>query len=521
MKRGIALVLLFLGTSCQQFPRNPADRFPWLALLAFLNSCSGSASMTTLARGHRFGSGNLDQWNSVTSDSAGNIYLAGTFFNTQDFGVDFGTSNSKTPGVNSAGAITKLNSSGVYQWTHIYYDAANATTLTRIAAAPDGSVYAVGSFQSAGQNFAADFGGTDTKVSAGTTDAFVTKITSTGSYGGTWTISGAGANGDSATAVAVDSSGNVYVGGGYHGTANLAAAFGGTDSNTSAAASANPFLIKFSSSGTYLLGRVIDAGVGASSITAIAIDSSGNVYYGGTFNSGGANFRLSYGGTDMKASQAGTADGFVSKMNADGSYGGTWRFGGGSADALTGLAVDSSGTLHAAGFFLGTVNFALDFGSTVNRTANGASDDGFYVSMTPSGAGTLNSVRIFSSSTAVQDRVNAVACDCVGNVYLAGFYSGSMNFAQDFGGTDNKTNTGTREAFVTRIDTGGAYNITRVFKGTNQKEILGVAAFSDSSLGVSGGYTASPFDMGTDFGTSLSKTHSGGGVYDGFFAQIR
>jgi hypothetical protein len=92
----------------------------------------------------------------------------------------------------------------------------------------------------------------------------------------------------------------------------------------------------------------------------IATDPLGNVYIIGSFQ-GTVNFGADFGSTYTKTS-AGDNDIFVTRIDADGTYGWTKRIGGALADSGRGITISSSG-IYITGDFQDTVNFGADFGT--------------------------------------------------------------------------------------------------------------------------------------------------------------
>ena len=113
------------------------------------------------------GTGN-DRAYGVAVDGSGNVYTAGDFTGT----VDFGAGN-----VTSAGSddvfVTKLNSSGVHQWTTTF-GGTGVDDSYSVAVDGDSNVYASGSFTGT-----VDFGAGNV-TSAGSSDVFVVKLNSAG-----------------------------------------------------------------------------------------------------------------------------------------------------------------------------------------------------------------------------------------------------------------------------------------------------------------------------------------------------
>ena len=54
------------------------------------------------------------------------------------------------------------------------------------------------------------------------------------------------------------------------------------------------------------------------------------------------------------------------------------------------------------------------------------------------------------------DSCYAITTDFSGNVYVTGFFSGTVNFGLDFGTTDNKTSAGQGDIFIAKLESGEA-----------------------------------------------------------------
>ena len=93
---------------------------------------------------------------------------------------------------------------------------------------------------------------------------------------------------------------------------------------------------------------------------AVATDSSGNIYIAGSFT-GLVNFAADFYGAETKTSYGNTADIFVTKINANGTYGWTKCIGGAGNDGASGIAVDADDNVYVVGYFEGTVDFRADF----------------------------------------------------------------------------------------------------------------------------------------------------------------
>ena len=184
-------------------------------------------------------------------------------------------------------------------------------------------------------------GGLDGNTSAGNTDLFVVKYSSSGTK--QWTNQFGSSSRDSANGVAPDSSGNVYV----TGMTN-----GGLDGCKSAGVE-DLFVVKYNASGTKQWTNQLGSS-SRDSANDIATDSSGNIYVTGT----------TYWELDGNTS-AGKADLFVVKYNSSGTHQWTNQLGTDRYDEARGVATDSSGNVYVTGYTEG----GLD-----NNTSAGSSD---------------------------------------------------------------------------------------------------------------------------------------------------
>ena len=276
-----------------------------------------------------FGGTSQDHGRGVAVDGSGNVYISGYFSGT----VNFGAGNVTSAGNNDV-FVTKLNSSGVHQWTTTF---GGTTTDSSRGVAVDGSgnVYATGYF-SGTVNF-----GAGNVTSAGNNDVFVTKLNSSGAH--QWTTTFGGTAADVGYGVAVDGSGNVYTAGYFNGTVNFGAG------NVTSAGGSDSFVTKLNSSGahqwtTTFGGTSLEVGYG------VAVDGSGNVYTSGKFAG-----TVDFGAGDVTS--AGAEDAFVTKLNSAGAHQWTTTLGGTASEVGEGVAVDGSGNVYAAGRFENTVDF--------------------------------------------------------------------------------------------------------------------------------------------------------------------
>jgi hypothetical protein len=352
------------------------------------------------------------------------------------------------------------------------------------------------------------------QTGAGGDDAFVRKYDTLGNVA--WTQQFGTSASDVATAVTVDGSGNVYVAGYTQGNVQ------GTN-----AGNYDAFVRKFDSSGNVLWTQQFGTS-GSDFAEAVATDSAGNVYVGGStsgslqgtntggtdaflrkFNSAGTVLwtqQLGTANTDvinaitvfgtnnvyvagetagsLQGSNAGGYDVFVRSYDGSGNVQWTRQEGSSSYDYATGLATDSSGNLFVAGYTAGALPGQTSAGSY----------DAFVQQYNSSG--NLQWTQQFGTSG--NDFAQGVAVDASGNVYVGGVTSGNLQ----------GTNAGNYDAFLRKFNNAGAAQWTWQLGGRGNDQGQGVAVDGSGNIYL-GGYTD---------GTLLGQTSAGSN--DGFLAKF-
>ena len=233
-----------------------------------------------------------------------------------------------------------------------------------------------------------------------------------------------------------------------------------TDNNGSWSTADTSVVTVASSGGSSTWARSI-GGTSSDSACGVAADAAGNVFAGGTLRGS-----MTVGGTTLTS--AGLGDWFLIKYSPTGAVLWAKRFGGTGDDALEGLAADADGNVIATGRFAGTVNF----GGTP-LVANGASD---MVLAKYDGA---NGAHKWSKGFggALDDLGTAVAVDTAKNIYLTGYFRGTVNF----GGLPITVPFDTDlDAFVAKFDTNGAPGWSKHFWNSGNDRGTGIAVAGGS-----------------------------------------
>ena len=329
------------------------------------------------------------------------------------------------------------------------------------------NAYTTGSFSGT-----VDFGGGDVTSNA-VSDIFVVKLDSDGNF--QWVYTAGGSGNDRAVDIGTDSSGNSYITGNFSETVN----FGGGDV-TSAGNSDDIFVVKLDSDGNFQW--VYTAGgtqYGTSSTTlkfdggtGIDIDSSGNVYITGIFDT-----VVDFGGGNVSSSGK---DIFVLKLDTDGNFQWVYNVLSSGNDDANSITTDPSGNTYTTGYFYNTADFG---GGDV--TSNGYNDI-FVVKLDSDG----NFQWVYTAGGTGVDELHAIAIDSSDNVLTTGYLSSTVNYG---GGV--RISAVTVTALVLKLDSFGSLVWVNAYGGQGAQEGLGIAVDSSDNI-----FTTGYFYNTVDFG---------------------
>ncbi|MCW3070327.1 MAG: hypothetical protein JWO44_217 [Bacteroidetes bacterium] len=335
----------------------------------------------------------------IIGDPSGNVYVTGRSANTLD--DDYAT--------------IKYNSAGLLQWTKIYdggngtdravaigIDNADNIIVTGRSSGASDDDYATIKYSSAGvQQWLKYFDGGlgDDRATALAVDSsgniFVTGKSSNGSndnyatvkYDGLGTSgwvaiwAGTGNGNDVANAIEVDGSGNVYVA-------------GQTDVDATALVNNNYSAVKYNSSGAQVWNQLYNGTANLSDVpTRLAIDAAGNVVVAG--NSQGLGSQK---------------DGVAIKYNVSGVSQWTYRYigKGDNSDKGNAITVDAGGNSYVAG------------------STYGAGSGKDYCTIKLNAAGDTLWVRSYNGIGNGNDEASSIAVDAAGNVFVTGYSKGAQ-----------------------------------------------------------------------------------------------
>lgn len=252
---------------------------------------------------------------------------------------------------------------------------------------------------------------------------------------------------------------------------------------------------------------------------ATATDANGNHYLVGTYEDySGKGIDFDPGSdTDLRFTLPGhSADVFLTKLNADGSYGWTRTWGGENNDYAASVAVDAAGNVYVAGHFYKTVDFDPGLG-TDTRTSAGQHDL-FISKFTTSGdrvwtrtwGGTGSDVHI------------GVVIDALGVLHVTGYFNATVDFDPGSGTkyltAPNSSTPGSwnPDVFVASFSLTGDFINAISFGGSGSDRPLSFAVDSNSNLYVGGRFYGT-----ADFDPSPAvEAHSSNGDADAFITKF-
>jgi cysteine-rich repeat protein len=377
------------------------------------STCPGSCRRTLWSK--RYGGSQYRQASALAVDTAGAAVITGNFRGS----VDFGGGPLVSSGTNDV-FIAKIDGAGKHLWSR----RAGGTGDDRawaVATDAAGNVVVTGVFSDT-----INFGG-GPLVSAGSWDVFVVKLDAAGNH--LWSKRFGNSEQQEAHAVAVDSAGNVVLGGMFWGAID----FGGGALTT--AGGIDMFVAKLDATGHHVWSKRFGNTNNVQNARAVAVDASGGVLV-----TGGSAGSIDLGGGTLAA--IGESDAFLLSLDAGGAHQWSKRWGRGNAYVSgTSMTVDTSGNVIMAGYESGPTDLgtgALPYKGMLDVIVG---------KFSPAGA----PIFAHSFGSTSNDAALSVATDGSGNVLLTGYSEGAMAF-----GNNPIAHVPGRNTFIAKLDPSGA-----------------------------------------------------------------
>ena len=297
-------------------------------------------------------------------------------------------------------------------WAKIISGTGSITRQPQLTADNKGNLFLVGSF-----NGSIDFDpgpAVATQTTQFNSDIFVARYDANGNY--VWSRNISGNSIITASGLAADTAGQLYVCGALNGTA----VFGpGPGSATLTSSGSNDmFIAVYSADGALLRVKRI-GGTGSDYASAIALSETGDVFLAGNF-SGTVDFDPSANTASLNAT--GLSDVFLARFDSLLNFKNVLRAGGNNLAECTGLLLDSSQNAVLCGNFSGNVDFDPGVGTALSTSAGNtdiflASYDTSHVLLWHQTMGSANSEYVYDLKN-----------DAAQNIYVTGSFSATLDF---------------------------------------------------------------------------------------------
>ncbi|HLI56000.1 MAG TPA: SBBP repeat-containing protein, partial [Actinomycetota bacterium] len=412
--------------------------------------------------------GPQDAATAIAVDARGDAYIVGGT-TSPTFPVTAGAFKSTVSPGNGEGFVSELNPSGSALLYSTYFGGGSATggpggadattSPTAIALDGQGDAYITGETTNA-TSFPTSTVTTPVPLQ-GTflgqfNDGFVAKFDSAASGSASLVYStylSGSAGSDEGLGVAVDASGDAYVG-------------GSTASTDFPGASASPiqpangggqdgFLTELNPSANGQLWATYLGGSGSDAVNALALDSAGNLYATGF--EGSPTFTVTPGA--FQSTNGGSNDAFVTKVAPGGAslvY--STLLGGSGSDLGNAIAVDSNGDAYVSGKTQ-SHNFPLD--NPIQSMWSTGRAAVFVTKVNPAGTGLLYSTYLGGNAANVQDTSVGIGLGALGIAYVASTPGKNFNTTSNaFDATDPATaSTGVAPVLSVISDPGGSTDL--------------------------------------------------------------
>ncbi len=455
-----------------------------LCLIPFL----GNSQNLAFQWAKNLGGTNAEAGYGVAVDGSGNVLTTGVYQGTADFDPGAATFTLASNGSQDI-YISKLDASGNFVWAKSV-GGTGADAGQSITVDASGNVYVTGYF-SGTVDFDPGVGIFNLNSSGASQDMFIVKLNSAGNFVSAFAMGGTSS--ETPYAIAIDVTGNIYTTGIYSTVADFdpsASTF-----NLTSAGGPDIFISKLDPLGNFLWAKSLGGSSANEEGHGIKVDASNNVYVTGFF-AATADFDPGVGTFNLTS--AGSSDIFVSKLNSAGNFVWAKQMGGTSAEKSYWLSLDASGNVYTTGFFSAVADF--DPGVGVSNLTTTGINDAFVSKLDASG--NFVWAQAFVGTTYVNG--NSIAVDASNNVYVSGYFQGTVDFDPGVG-TYSVTSAGGLDVFISKLDATGNFITTKTIGNTGADYSASITLDASGNVFTTG-YFAATVDFDPGVGTTTLTT---------------
>lgn len=316
-------------------------------------------------------------------------------------------------------------------------------------------------------------------TSYGGRDIFVSKLDEQGNW--LWTAQAGGIDDEFGSSIDLDSQGNVFIIGSFHGTA----IFGNTTLFSSG--DSDVFIAKLSNDGDWLW-AIKAGGDEADSGYGLVVDSGGLIYITGAFT-GSAQFG------NLTLESSGLQDIFIALLNTNGILLQAISAGGAGEDMGSDIQIDNSGNILVTGVFSDNALFGNH-----QLSSNGGLD--FFVYKLSSN---FNPIWSISEGGISDDHANGITSS--GNsIYITGDFQGLVTI-----GNTSINSQGQKDIFTCKVDSNGNWVYTISAGGVADDKGKAIAEYANGDAIVTGLFSGEA-NYNFSFGQSIWSS----GQYEAF-----
>lgn len=296
---------------------------------------------------------------------------------------------------------------------------------------------------------------------------------------------------DNAQATAIDSQGNVYVGGYFSNTVDF---YPGSSTFTLQSQGADDaYITEYDATGNFINAISFSNNLNCK-IYGLATDSQDNLYVTGAFT-GAVDFDPGTGVTQLVAGAY--YDIFIVKLSPNQVLQWAYRIGHTSYDDYGfSIACDKNDNVLVTGYFQGT-NVDFDPASISQYTLSSQSGRDVYVLKLNSSGAFQWAIDLGGPGSFISDEGQVVRTDANNNVYVGGYFGGAIDFDPG-SGTQTIVPSGNIDAFLAKYSPTGTYLWAKNFSGPGNEVTYGLTIDGNNDVYCTGYFTGTvDFDAST------------------------
>ncbi|MCE3229459.1 MAG: hypothetical protein K0S32_4010 [Bacteroidetes bacterium] len=180
-----------------------------------------------------------------------------------------------------------------------------------------------------------------------------------------------------------------------------------------------------------------------------------------------------------------------------------------TSDVGNAIATDASGNVFTTGYFTGSADF--DPGAATMSLTSSGNNDVFVIKLNASG----NFVWAINIGGTGNDAGNGITTDAAGNVFITGYFNGTVDF-NPAAGTNTLVSTGGNDIFILKLDPSGNFLWVKQMGGAATDDGKAIAVDASGNI-----YTTGLFSANGDFnpGAAANSLTSSGG-FDIFVSKL-